>query len=366
MSEVITKKAAFDFIRYANVWEDAHSLLSGLNVNKDAKLLSIASAGDNTLSLLTLDPKMVVAVDINPVQLYLTELKMRSIQCLDREATLAFLGFRACENRKETYQKVRSHLSEEARQYFDQTIDNWAHQGIIHTGKFEKYFQLFKRRILPLIHSQKTVKQLLAEKSEVEQSAFYQKKWNNWRWRGLVKFFFSSAVMGKLGRDPAFFNEVKINVSEYILRKSAQQFESKNSQHNPFLRYILTGSFGDTLPHYLHEQNYPIVKSQIHKIVLFQGFAEDAIETHGPFNGMNLSNIFEYMDRTLFEETATKLCEGLCPGGKMVYWNLMVPRRMSQICPSLKEDSDTIYHLNKSDHGFFYNSIVVDQKNIAE
>lgn len=362
MGKIITEKADFNFIRYANVWEDANSLLSGMSVEKESHLLSIASAGDNTLSLLTLEPKSVVAVDINPVQLYLTELKMRTIQHMDHESTLAFLGFRDCTIRHEMYSQLRPYLSVEASAYFDQTIDQWTKQGIVHFGKFENYFRLFYRRILPFIHTQKTVNQLLAPKSEVEQKTFFQEHWNHWRWRGLVKLFFSRTMMGKLGRDPAFFNEVTLDVSDYILRKSAEHFQSIHAQNNPFLRYILTGTFGESLPHYLQKQNFPIIQRQIDKISLFKGFAEDAVQQFGPFHGMNLSNIFEYMDRSIFEQTATKLCEGLQPGGKLIYWNLMVNRRMSQICHSLTEDTQKMEHLNNIDHGFFYNSIVVDVK----
>src|SRR5690606_42165604 len=49
---------------------------------------------------------------------------------------------------------------------------------------------------------------------------------------------------------------------------------------------------------------------------------------------MNLSNIFEYMDKKLFTETAEKLIQRLEDDGRIGYWNLMVPRRISGIFPS--------------------------------
>ncbi|HXC65465.1 MAG TPA: DUF3419 family protein, partial [bacterium] len=52
-------------IRYASVWEDADVLCQALApVAKGGRLLSIASAGDNALALLTLGPSRVVAADM--------------------------------------------------------------------------------------------------------------------------------------------------------------------------------------------------------------------------------------------------------------------------------------------------------------
>ena len=119
MKSRITEKAQFNFIRYANVWEDASVLISGLNPQPGDRLLSIASAGDNSFSLLTTNPELVVAVDINPVQLYLTELKKCVIQSFNYEETLSFLGFTPCENRYDMYQSLKGSLSLEAQAYFD-------------------------------------------------------------------------------------------------------------------------------------------------------------------------------------------------------------------------------------------------------
>ena len=55
--------------------------------------MSIASAGDNTFSLLTLNPELIVAVDISKVQLFLVELKKIAILNFDREKYLQFAGF---------------------------------------------------------------------------------------------------------------------------------------------------------------------------------------------------------------------------------------------------------------------------------
>ena len=48
----IEDRASFDFLRYANCWEDADILCEALGVRPGARVLSIASAGDNTLALL--------------------------------------------------------------------------------------------------------------------------------------------------------------------------------------------------------------------------------------------------------------------------------------------------------------------------
>ncbi|MBX9450241.1 MAG: BtaA family protein [Taibaiella sp.] len=53
----LDKKVAFDFIRYANCWEDADILLKGLHPAKGSSILSIGSAGDNSFSLLSTQPR---------------------------------------------------------------------------------------------------------------------------------------------------------------------------------------------------------------------------------------------------------------------------------------------------------------------
>lgn len=57
--------AEFDHIRYAQLWEDADVLTQGLGDQAGKTLVSICSAGDNALAMLTLDPAKVVVV-LNP------------------------------------------------------------------------------------------------------------------------------------------------------------------------------------------------------------------------------------------------------------------------------------------------------------
>ena len=56
-------------LRYAQCWEDADILLDALGVQPREICVSIASAGDNSLSLLTRSPARVIAVDLNPAQM---------------------------------------------------------------------------------------------------------------------------------------------------------------------------------------------------------------------------------------------------------------------------------------------------------
>ncbi|HRI00577.1 MAG TPA: DUF3419 family protein [Saprospiraceae bacterium] len=362
MRDKLTEKVSFDFIRYANCWEDANILIKGLNPEPGSKILSIGSAGDNSFSLLTTNPSIVVAIDVNKTQLYLIELKKITIQHLSYKEALSFLGFRYSEKREQTFNEMKKLFSAEARQYWEKNMDQ-IKKGIISQGKFEHYFQIFSSKILPWIHSQKKVKELLKNKSAEEQKLFYEKKWNTWRWRLLFKIFFSKFVMGKYGRDPEFLKEVKLPVGEFIFKKAEAHLQSIPAQSNFMLRYNLTGSFGEMLPHYLQLENYEKVKANIDKLKIIEGYAEDARKEYDKFNYMNLSNIFEYMNKDLFCKTAKQLIDSTEAKGRLAYWNLMVPRRISEILPEKtdyqKELSD---QLSSVDKGFFYNRFIIDQK----
>jgi S-adenosylmethionine-diacylglycerol 3-amino-3-carboxypropyl transferase len=61
----IEGRAAFDFIRYASVWEDADILCEALGpIARGGRLLSIAGRRQRA-GVATLDPAEVVAVDLS-------------------------------------------------------------------------------------------------------------------------------------------------------------------------------------------------------------------------------------------------------------------------------------------------------------
>ena len=54
-------KAKFDFIRYANCWEDTNNLFEALDIENKTGL-SVLSAGDNTLALLIKNPTALLVI----------------------------------------------------------------------------------------------------------------------------------------------------------------------------------------------------------------------------------------------------------------------------------------------------------------
>ncbi len=361
MSKTLTDKASFDFIRYANCWEDADVLLQGLDIKEGSRILSVASAGDNSFSLLTTNPEIVVAADISEVQLWLVELKKAAFQNLSYEEVLGFLGFTQSAERKKIFAELKQSVSKECKNYFELNI-HLIEAAIISQGKFEKYLQLFSKKILPWVHSAKTIDQLIAVKTEAEQKLFYNRHWNTWRWRLLFKLFFSRVVMGRFGRDPEFLKEVDAHVSKTIFWQSEKHLQTVLAQENWILYYNLKGEFGSKLPHYVRPENFAAIKSNLERLHIKQGYAEEVAKQYGKFDCMNLSNIFEYMNKDRFTATANQLIDASEQGGKLAYWNLMVPRTISKQLPQraayCKELSS---QLSSADKGFFYHSFIIDE-----
>ncbi len=361
MEKKFLHKANLNIIHYANCWEDADVLLNVLAPQPGSSILSIASAGDNAFALLSSAPEKLVAIDLNREQLYLTELKQIAIKHFEHNEFLRFSGILPCSDRLKMFNLINSDLSSPAQNFWWQNREN-IEKGIIFCGKFERYFLLFRKYILPLVHSKRDVRKLFSVKSAAEQEIFYRKYWNTFRWKLLFRIFFSKFVMGRFGRDPEFLKQVEINVEEFIFSRAQKHLADINCQRNYFLSMIMNGQFNNQLPFYMREENYLRIKMNINKLELLEGYAQDAVKLGEKFDYMNLSNIFEYMPVTVFKETAEVLYNGLNKAGKMAYWNLMVERNISMILPEKFSPVAVPYQIKSADMGFFYRDFVCEER----
>lgn len=352
----IEEKVKLDFIRYSNCWEDADVLLKGLNPREGSRIISIASGGDNSFALLSSNPEKVVTIDISEVQLFLCELKKAAFQHLEYEEVLAFTGITNSRKRLYTYGKISPSLSSGARHWWDNHL-TLIEKGIVHIGKFERYFTFFRKWILPLIHSRKNNLELFKPKSQEEQTLFYDKKWNTWRWKLFFKMFFSEYVMGKFGRDPEFMKHVTVPVSTFIYDKAAKHLQTVDCQSNYLLQYIHLGCFDTTLPFYLRKENFSSIKSNLKQLEFRKENLLDELKGNN-FTHLNLSNIFEYISTEEFKNSALYFHQHLPKGSKLFYWNLMCPRSFAEVNPE-----KFILHKTSEipDMGFFYLRSILEE-----
>jgi S-adenosylmethionine-diacylglycerol 3-amino-3-carboxypropyl transferase len=358
----IQHRTTFDFVRYANCWEDADILVAALHPRPGTRVLSIASAGDNTLALLA-EGAEVIAADLSIAQLACLELRCAAFGHLDYDELLAFLGVQAADDRLTIYASLESHLSSASRTFWAAHPQHVA-GGIIHAGKFEAYFRTFRTRVLPLIHSRKQVARLLEPKDAAARRAFWNDSWNNWRWRLLFRVFFSRFLMGRLGRDPEFFRYVEGSVSDRIMQRARYALTVLPTDCNPYLDYIATGNFSSALPRYLRREHFEAIRSGLGRLTLFHGPIEQAAHAHAAagFDAFNLSDIFEYVSSKASRALYGELLNFATPGARLAYWNTLVPRT----CPPeyagrARPLTELSAELFARDNAFFYCHFQVDE-----
>lgn len=348
-------------LRYANCWEDPEALLQSLNGQYQKQILSVASGGDNSLSLLTLQPKHLCIVDVNPIQIWLTELKVAAVKYLSREEVIQFLGYTNCNTRWTIFRHIQAALSSDAVRYFQKKKSDIVN-GVIYSGNLERKMQFFSRFILPFVHSKQTVYRLIESKSAAEQIDFFNETWDNRRFRRFIAVFYSRLFLKVFAPDPDFLNYVNGNIGNHVYNVIKKHFSAELCQDNLLLNFVLLGHFANRLPHFLQEANFNTIKSNLETISYHHGFVETAVQKFGLFDVFNLSNIFEYTTTQDFEMLANALVDGAAHDAMFVYWNLMLPRKISDVNQQVKLLKVTDLNSHTDDRGFIYSSRIVEQK----
>jgi S-adenosylmethionine-diacylglycerol 3-amino-3-carboxypropyl transferase len=365
MGSEVASKADFTGVRYAQCWEDADVLLEALDVHPGDVCLSIASAGDNALALLTRQPARVIALDLSPTQLACVELRVAAYRALQHPELLTLIGSTRAspQSRVSLYQRCRALLSSPARDFWDAHPEEVA-AGVGSAGKFERYFGLFRRYVLPLVHRRATVDALLRGGPPWACRAFYQQKWDSFRWRLLFRIFFSRFVMGRMGRDPSFFAYVEGDVGTRILARARHAVTELDPAANPYLQWIMKGHHTTALPLALRPEHFDTIRSNLDRLEWRCQSVEDFLAAVGPrsIDRFNLSDIFEYMSEENYHRLLAQLAVGARPGGRLAYWNMLVPRsRPWSMAAQLHPLSELAERLHRQDKAFFYSRFVVEE-----
>ena len=363
MRSEAASRTDFSILRYAQCWEDADVLLAALEPGPAHSVLSIASAGDNALSLLASGAQRVLAVDLNPAQLAAVELRVSAYRELTHAELLELIGSRGSARRTVLYERCRPLLSRDAREYWDGRRDAVA-AGIGGAGKFERYFALFRRWVLPLVHRRETIDALLAPRERPARERFFAERWDTARWRLLFRVFFSETLLGRLGRDPSFFRYATESVADHLRGRVRHALVELEPWRNPYLHWILHGTHGAALPHALRAESFEPIRANLDRLELRARSLEDLIDAGelGGVDRVNFSNIFEYMSPEAHRALLERVLDVMRPRARMAYWNMIVPRDGAALLPdgvrALRELSDCLFARDKA---FFYSAFHVDE-----
>lgn len=361
MTSQIASKAGFDDIRYAQLWEDADVLTGALATAPGATLVSICSAGDNALAMLMLDPARVVVVDLSQAQIECLNLRIGAYRNLDHQGFIELLGSRPSDRRAALLATALHGASDETQRFWKAREADVVAHGAGGTGKFERYFRLFKEKVLPWVHSQRTVDAIFEPRDRAGRERFLDERWNNWRWKLMVQLFFSRYAMGRLGRDKTFFDHVDGSVAAHVQRRIRHAAVDCDPSINPYLYWIMNARHGEHLPMAWRAENFDTIRDRLGRLDIRHGSLEAFISTGDKADGFNLSDIFEYMSPDVFSEVYGSVLDASNPSARLVYWNMMAPRRVPDRFRGRVVTLSEVEQAGKAfDKAFFYSDFVVE------
>lgn len=275
---------------YNTCWEDPRLDRVALRIGPEDDILVITSAGCNALDYALCEPRHVHAVDMNPRQNALLDLKMAGIRGLDFETFFRMFGYGQLRHAKWIYQtSLRKFLPTWSRHYWDRKIkwfDNSRHSFYFRgsSGTFARMMKIYSDK---LIRVRPALDALLDAETLEEQREIYHKQLRDKFLSGLVKFALNrDTIMSMLGVPRAQRRQIEStysgNLVQYIEERLEAVFAKLPIRDNYFWRVYINGEYTRTCcPEYLVEENFQRLKDGlVDRISTHTNTVQGFLESH--------------------------------------------------------------------------------------
>jgi S-adenosylmethionine-diacylglycerol 3-amino-3-carboxypropyl transferase len=260
---VFSKKAK---LMFGQVREDAAVDLFLLQqIDQVKRVFVVASGGCTALSLLSAGDYRVDALDISQAQIALVELKATLFKELGFQVGLA-----ACtSDATEVYEKIRSHLSQEAKLILDAHRGSMQ-RGLNNIGWIDETMHQLTDLFYLFVHSRKTTKKFLSLSDVSEQKEFYRRDWSTLRWRVTMAIAFNRRFLAlKHGRTA--MQLVPLDFAKLMECKLERALTRFPNSTNPYLWQSFLGRYPESdegHPPYLQQHQSEELVSRISNLHL--------------------------------------------------------------------------------------------------
>ena len=275
---------------YNTCWEDPRLDRVALDLGPEDDVLVITSAGCNALDYALAGPRHVHAVDMNPRQNALLELKLSAIRNLPFENFFKMFGEGRLPGARKIYQdELRSDLTGWSRNYWDRWIKFFDHprksfyyRGT--SGTVARMLRVYTDRILRI---RPHINAILETNSLEEQREIYTSHVRERVWGRALRFAMKrDATLSMIGVPKAQRQQVDSQYEGGIASFAQDCMDTVFTEipisDNYFWRVYMTGSYTpECCPEYLKEDNFQKLKDGlVDNVSVYTNSVQGFLEQH--------------------------------------------------------------------------------------
>jgi S-adenosylmethionine-diacylglycerol 3-amino-3-carboxypropyl transferase len=270
-------KTWFKFVHGRNIvynqcWEDPRLDRVALELTPRDRVVVITSAGCNALDYALAGAGHVHAVDMNPRQNALLELKLAGARQLDHDTFFQLFGRGRLPQWSQVYaQRLRSDLPPEVRAFWDRKGELFSGQGRRKSfyfrgtsGTFAWLVNYYVDRVAKLRDSVNAL--LAADSVEQQRDIYVQYKLADRLWRPMIRFAMRrDMTLALLGVPRAQRRQIDDGypggILQFVMDRVETVFTKLPLKDNYFWRVYMTGEYTpECCPEYLKPENFAALK----------------------------------------------------------------------------------------------------------
>jgi S-adenosylmethionine-diacylglycerol 3-amino-3-carboxypropyl transferase len=270
-------RRCFNFVHLNNLvyntcWEDPRLDREALQLTGDDELLVITSAGCNALDYVLAGAGRVYAVDMNPRQNALLELKATAIRQLDYAKFFEMFGHGRLADGEAVYRDaLRPNLTPPAQRYWDRFINFFAGSGWRRSFYFRGTAGTFARAVNTYVDKVVRVRDTLdaafAAPDLETQAEIYHRQLKPKFWKPFLRWLLRrNLTLSMLGVPVAQREQLEQSfsggIAQFVEDSIAAVFAELPLKDNYFWRVYLTGEYTpECCPEYLKRDNFDRLKA---------------------------------------------------------------------------------------------------------
>jgi S-adenosylmethionine-diacylglycerol 3-amino-3-carboxypropyl transferase len=301
---------------FSSVFEDASVERAALRLapsgaNGRPRAFCIASGGDTALALL-LDGASVRAIDINPAQIALCELKVAALSTLPSDEFQRALQTDA----RPLLPRLRSRLSSASQEFWDDNEPILA-RGLAFCGRAEGFFGVGAQLLEPYL-GRRAMSDFFDAPTLAQARAVFHSRWQSARWRLLFRLALHPTLL-RLVYARGFLHDLPTAFSFRIRRRIENALLKEVPARNPFASGLFRGRYSgheEGWPLYARRENIPALRSNLANLSFETGDCAAILESCAPasLDFFALSNVLDAASPAFCQRLLRAVARAGAPG----------------------------------------------------